>query len=52
VWLPFEAVVTAGSIVTIDDCPDPTLIGVMAEVSRVDRGPNMPYRRLYCSEAV
>ena len=54
VSLPFDADGSAnvreGMPCRIDTSPDPALVGVEVEVSKVDRGDHITARRLFCSE--
>ena len=51
VSIPFaEADVAEGHRVTISDSPDPALVGVVVEVTKVDRGDYLTARRLFCNE--
>lgn len=51
VSIPFaEADVVEGMRVTIDSSPDPALLTVVVEVTKVDRGDNLTARRLFCNE--
>ena len=54
VSLPFDADGSAnvreGMPCHIDTSPDPALVGVEVEVSKVDRGDHITARRLFCSE--
>lgn len=49
VSIPFaETEVTEGHRVTVTSSPDPSLVDVVVEVQRVDRGEHITARRLFC----
>lgn len=49
--IPFaETDVVEGMRVTVDSSPDPALLTVVVEVTKVDRGDHLTARRLFCNE--
>ena len=49
--VPFaEADIVEGDVLTVDTSPDPSLVGVVVEVQKVDRGEHISARRLFCKD--